>query len=55
MAKNETDFTLNGYTAQVYDGKLRVLENGCYIASFDQDATDAIRLALTLEGKDCGL
>lgn len=55
MVKNETDVTLNGYTAQLYDDKLRVMENGCYIASFDEDATDAIRMVLTKEGRDSGL
>lgn len=55
MAHSETDFTLNNYTAQVYDDKLRVIKNGRYIASFDEDATDAIRMVLTKEGRDSGL
>lgn len=55
MERNSASFTLNQYEAQLYDDKLRVMKNGCYIASFDKDATDAIRMVLTKEGRDSGL
>lgn len=45
MSRSPMEFRANygKYVAELVDGKLRVMKDGCYIASFNKEATDAIK------------